>query len=214
MPACYSAAGGCTTNAGGVRVTDDRAPAAAPARDALRLFTGTNDRWHDRDPELDWDAAAAALGGGAHGAGAVARLGLVNCFQWHLEDACRAARADAAAVARLKAEIDRSNQRRVRAVDEINAAVMAELPCGGPGTRLALTTPGDLLDRLSVLALKRCHALRRGDALLAEMLTEQVDDVCQGLDELVDDLRRGRLRVKLYPTVKLYGADRTQEVRG
>jgi len=194
-----------------VRLTDESVLTLASARDAIVVFRRTNDRWHALRPRLDWDAAATAFAGGEDPAAArTARLGLVNCFQWHLEDACRAARHDPASVARLKAEIDRSNARRVRAVDEINLAVADDLrrsgAGAGPDPRIALATPGDLLDRLSILELKRCHALRRAELGLVDLLTDQVDDLCRGMDELVDDLLSSRVRMKLYRTVKLYGS--------
>jgi hypothetical protein len=190
-------------------MADHSALPITPAREAVVVFQGINDAWHAMRPELDWDAAVTAFSDRVD-QGGVGRLGLVNCFQWHLEDASRAARHDAAEVARLKEEIDRSNGRRVRTVDAINLELADAIARFGaevwPDARIVLATPGELLDRLSILELKRCHALRRSDRALADVLGEQIDDLCLGMDDLVDDLRCLRVRMKIYPTVKLYGA--------
>jgi Protein of unknown function (DUF4254) len=179
------------------------------AQASAALVRRVNHRWHELRPPLDWDAGVAALGDGGTSVDALtADLGLVNCFQWHLEDACRAAYHEPEKLAPIKREIDRSNARRVRLVDAIDRQIAARLRAlrgntGEPLARIALTLPGHLLDRLSILELKRYH-LRSAGSDLAGLLDEQVDDLCQGIDELIGDLVAGTVRIKLYPTVKLY----------
>jgi hypothetical protein len=170
--------------------------------------------WHERDAPLDWDAVERAWppgddrGFAAH----VARVGLINCFQWHLEDECRAQYEVPLALARLKHAIDASNRRRVSAIDEIDRRVAGRLAGGGRGSaRPAVVTPGALIDQLSILELKRYHAdaRRRTDPAAADAvgpLTEQIDDYCAAIDELVRELVAGERRLKFYRTVKLYGA--------
>lgn len=161
------------------------------------------DAWHREEPPLDWPAVCAAFAGGDGGwPDAVARLCLINCFQWHLEDASRAAYSDALRLAELKREIDASNGRRVRWIDELDERLLEELGVTGDGPApVAAVTPGNLLDRITILELKRCHAERD----LRAMLDEQVGDACDALDRLVADLACARQRVKRYRTVKLYG---------
>src|SRR5436189_929322 len=80
--------------------------------------------WHRRVPALEWPLVAAAFGPATSDwAGLVATLSLVNCFQWHLEDECRASYADSARLAALKREIDESNRRRVACIDAIDELV-------------------------------------------------------------------------------------------
>ena len=138
--------------------------------------------------------------------GSVVQLCLVNCFQWHLEDECRVRYDNANRLAALKRDIDDSNRRRVACIDAIDERLIRELGDrdGSSETEpVALITPGNLLDRISILELKRYHAGTGTDA--AAMVVEQLDDACRGLDRLVSDLVSGRERVKLYRTVKLYG---------
>lgn len=158
-------------------------------------------RWHLREPPLEWGIAKESIsieGDGllADGAG----LCLINCFQWHLEDECRAHYGDQARIGALKQAIDASNARRVRCIDELDARIVRHIAAPGENGAVALTTPGNLLDRISILELKRHHA---GGATAA-MLAEQLEDAQRGLDALFADLAAGRQRVKLYGTTKIY----------
>lgn len=189
-----------------------RDPAVPAAHDAAAQFRAVIDRWHDRRPALDWTTTVDQLGTDGPGIeGRIAHLGLINCFQWHLEDECRAVYDQYDRMARIKVEIDRSNARRVHVVDDLDRLIVARLaaPGTGParaGTRLVLTPPGHLLDRLSILELKRYHAGQRpaGDGRLVAVLSEQISDLAQGIDEVIVDVAAGVARLKLYPTVKMY----------
>ena len=179
------------------------------ARELTAACRRTIVEWHEREAPLDWEVAAPALARAGDGwPAAVANLCLVNCFQWHLEDECRTSAAEPARLAHLKREIDASNGRRVRAVDAIDARLARELGDGGradASAPVALVTPGNLLDRITILELKRHHAR---DPEVAAIVEEQLEDSCLGLDRLVADLAARRQRMKLYPTVKLYGDGR------
>jgi hypothetical protein len=190
---------------------DDHVGLAVPSgREVAAIFRRVTERWHELNPALDWEAAVDIFDGHRPpSTGQVARLGLVNCFQWHLEDACRASYQDPPRLARIKIEIDRSNERRVRAIDDIDRRIAGELAAvpGNPQARRALTTPGQVMDRLSVQELKHFHASTRApvDMRLVESLGLQLDDLCLGLDELVADLVTSRLRIRFFQSVKLYG---------
>jgi hypothetical protein len=164
--------------------------------------------WHRREPALEWDAASTAFPGtDGDSTNAVTNLCLINCFQWHLEDECRARYADTNRLAALKRDIDASNRRRIRCIDAIDERVFRELDGAvdrGGTEPVALVTPGNLLDRISILELKRYHAPPGSD--LATIVAEQLDDACSGFDLLIDDLASARQRLKLYRTVKLYGS--------
>jgi hypothetical protein len=180
------------------------------AETAATLVRVVNDRWHQLRPPLTWEVCRTTLGDGGTSVGAlIADLGLVNCFQWHLEDACRSVYQEPEKLAPIKHEIDRSNGRRVRLVDALDQQIAARLRAFHGGTssskaKIALVLPGHLLDRLSILELKRYHAQgSRGDVV--DLLNEQIHDLYLGIDELIGDLVAGTVRIKLYPTVKLYG---------
>jgi hypothetical protein len=166
------------------------------------------DEWHRLAPPFDWPSVPElfAVRADPWEAG-VAGLCLVNCFQWHLEDECRAAYADAERLAALKRVIDDSNRRRVGRIDALDQAFARELDGSGSSRGcdlVALVTPGALVDRISILALKRYHA--RSDDAVAAALVDELGDACDGFDRLIDDLGSGRQRLRLYRTVKLYGA--------
>jgi len=174
-------------------------------------------RWHEVEPGLDWEVAVAAFpADGASIPGQIAHLALINCFQWHLEDDCRAHYECPPVLARLKHAIDASNHRRISTIDDIDRLVAAGLARVRPDpvhARPAVVTPANLIDRLSILELKRYHALepRRGQTAASvqetiALLGEQIDDLCLAIDDLASDLVAGERRLKFYRTVKLYGA--------
>lgn len=191
-----------------------------PSGNALsRLYFDLVNRWHTLSPPLVWAAAVEQLPPSRGGLEAqIEHLGLVNCFQWHLEDACRDHYDDEPLLGRLKYQIDRSNRRRVLAIDAIDETVVARLGQAKPAapvSRLALVTPGALLDRLVILALKRYHAPERADAAgVLPLLEEQIADLCQGIDQTMEALFLGQLRLKFYRTVKLYGTNPEREAEG
>lgn len=165
--------------------------------------------WHSRPPPLEWPTALASLAPRVDGwAGEVGRLALINCFQWHLEDDCRSSYDDAVRLAALKREIDESNRRRVESIDAIDLGLAESLAASGPAEQsapVAVLTPGALLDRISILELKRFHAPARSD--VAAHVEEELADVCAGLDRLVAALAAREERLRVYRTVKLYGTD-------
>ena len=179
------------------------------------VFQDVIRRWHQVQPGLDWAAVLCAFPAGpASLPGQVERLGLINCFQWHLEDKCRENYASQAILAELKHAIDLSNQRRVSMIDAIDDEVARQLlwhEHAAQPTRLALITPGNLMDRLSILELKHHHAQSidphktTTSTEMIALIEEQIEDLCTGMDELVQDLLTGRLRLKVYRTVKIYG---------
>lgn len=177
-----------------------------PARDLAAACAAVVADWHRREPPLEWEAATASFPRTDGWLGDVSHLALINCFQWHLEDECRARYADATRLATLKRDIDDSNWRRVASIDAIDERVARELEgvAASDGTEpVALITPGNVLDRISILELKRYHAAPDGEA--SAIVVEQLYDARRGLDRLVAELASGRDRMKLYRTVKLYG---------
>ena len=175
------------------------------ARELARACAALVSAWHRGEPPLEWDVAVTAFPRSDGWLGDASALALINCFQWHLEDECRERYDDAARLAALKHGIDDSNARRVACIDAIDERLVLELDGVAAGSEpVALVTPGNLLDRISILELKRYHAAPGSAA--AAVVAEQLEDACDGLDRLVADLASSRQRIKLYRTIKLYGS--------
>ncbi len=179
-------------------------------------------RWHEHEDRIgDWAAAVATLPC-RHPEGwamTVETLQLINTFQWHEEDRSRDHAADDRILASVKRSIDASNRRRVQTVDKLDDLVFTglnELGALRPDAPLHSESPGSIIDRLTVLALKVYHVreamteLEPGSAEAAAMqprldtLTEQSADLGACLDTLLADIRGGRHGLKLYRQVKVY----------
>lgn len=178
------------------------------------------ERWHAADPApAGWPEAMSALPPREPEGWArlVEQLQLINTFQWHEEDRSRAHGAGDAVLGAVKRSIDDSNRRRVQSVDRLDAVIHAGYSALGviePGAPLNSESPGSIIDRLSVLALKAWHAAeavveaapneRRAMQDRLAMIREQQRDLGGCLDDLLLGIRQGRVGLKLYRQIKLY----------
>ncbi len=150
---------------------------------------------------------------------AVARQHRANFDLWHIEDEARRPDATDAKIADVKRGIDRTNQRRNDLAEELDRKLLGWLePRGLPDCTAPLNSesPGLMIDRLSILALKIYHSreeVERKDAPSrhAELnrgrlgiLEEQRRDLANCLDALWNDTLGGRRRFKLYRQLKMY----------
>jgi hypothetical protein len=150
---------------------------------------------------------------------AVARQHRANFDLWHIEDEARAPGATDANLARIKRNIDRTNQLRNDLVEELDCELLRwlepqKLPKGD--APLNSESPGLMIDRLSILALKIYHT--REEALRVNarqghsernlkrlaILEAQRNDLAGCLDELWRETLAGTRQFKLYRQLKMY----------
>jgi len=151
------------------------------------------------------------------------RLHRANFDLWHAEDRARDPLAPPEVIVEEKHNIDRYNQKRNDLVENfdhllLDALHMSSLP--NPTAPLNSETPGLMLDRLSILALKIYHTQEEIDRGLHDanvpahhaernrdrlaLLLEQRGDLARCMDELWRQVLAGKRRFKLYRQMKMY----------
>ena len=138
-----------------------------------------------------------------------------NFDLWHEEDKARDPGATDADIAGVKRAIDKLNQRRNDLVERMDAWLLDALE-QNERAPLHSETPGLMIDRLSILALKIFHtreeahrvtateAHRQRNAERLALLEEQRSDLAACLDSLWADVLDGKRRFKLYRQLKMY----------
>ena len=138
-----------------------------------------------------------------------------NFDLWHEEDQARDPEATLEKIVGNKRAIDRLNQRRNDLMERIDRMLLAEAGEQRAEAPLHSETPGMMIDRLSILELKRFHTeeeiaraagdehLRRNQQRLA-VLIEQREDLRDALDSLWAEVVSGKRRFKLYLQMKMY----------
>ncbi len=139
-----------------------------------------------------------------------------NFDLWHEEDKARDPHATDANIAQVKRAIDRLNQRRNDLVEKIDVWLLANLPAQNPEAPLNSETPGLIIDRLSILALRIFHTHieahresasethRHRNASRLTLLEEQRNDLAGCLEALLTAVQSGSRRFKLYRQMKMY----------
>jgi hypothetical protein len=182
--------------------------------------------WHrDRSrSEAELERAGWQGASGSHDLGlAIGREHLTNIRLWHEEDEARRPDVGEGVIAGVKRRIDTLNQRRndlIEAIDEALATVLKPIELRG-GCRLHSETPGAIIDRLSILALKIFHMRQeaeREDAALEHrrvcaerlgILERQRSDLAGCLASLFEELLEGRATFRRYRQFKMYNDPET-----
>lgn len=176
------------------------------AREIVRLQEEATRRWHG---PMEMPAAASELDE------LVVEQHRANFDLWHEEDEARDPEATPAKIVGIKKAIDRLNQRRNDLMERIDRMLLAEAGEQRAEAPLHSETPGMMIDRLSILELKRFHTaeevaraadeshVQRNQERLA-VLKEQREDLRDALDALWVDVMSGKRRFKLYRQMKMY----------
>ncbi len=139
-----------------------------------------------------------------------------NFDLWHQEDEARDPEASSEVIATVKHAIDRHNQRRNDLVEQMDLLLLASAGPQNPSLPLHSETPGLIVDRLSILALKLYHTAeeshrhnateehRTRNLARLELIRQQRADLACCLDELWHEIMAGTRRFKLYRQLKMY----------
>jgi hypothetical protein len=174
----------------------------------VRLHDEATARWHDAsipEPEAatPWDAL-------------ILDQHRANFDLWHHEDAARDLAASDHDITDHKHAIDTLNQRRNDLAEQIDLILLAEAPAQAESIPLHSETPGMMIDRLSILALKRFHteeetcrtgagaAHHQRNLARLDILDHQRNDLAACLNILWQEVLSGRRRFKLYRQLKMY----------
>jgi len=149
----------------------------------------------------------------------VARQHLANFELWHTEDQARTPGATDADLARVKRRIDETNQRRNDLAEQVDQFLLTHLTAKNlpnPEAPLHSESPGLIIDRLSILALKIFHTREETERTSApaghaernrerlKILLIQRDDLADCLNDLWSETLTGKRRFKLYRQLKMY----------
>jgi Protein of unknown function (DUF4254) len=149
----------------------------------------------------------------------VSRQHRANFDLWHIEDEARTPGITDTELAAVKRRIDQTNQLRNDLAEELDRALLLWLePQGLPNASAPLhsESPGLIIDRLSILALKIFHTREESQRTDAPpdhtgrnrdrlaILENQRADLAGCLDDLWRETLAGTRQFKLYRQLKMY----------
>ena len=142
----------------------------------------------------------------------------IDTVQWHLEDIIRDENIDPVKALEIKRRIDASNQKRTDLVEFIDSWFLNKYQNTTPNAdaKINTETPAWAVDRLSILALKVYHMdleANRASAsdehrekcqMKLNTLLEQKKDLSSAIDQLLNDIENGLVKIKTYKQMKMY----------
>ena len=142
----------------------------------------------------------------------------IDTVQWHLEDIIRDENIDPIKALEIKRRIDASNQKRTDLVEFIDSWFLNKYKNTTPNAdaKINTETPAWAVDRLSILALKVYHMdleANRASAsnehrekcqIKLNTLLEQKKDLSSAIDQLLNDIENGLVKIKTYKQMKMY----------
>jgi hypothetical protein len=142
----------------------------------------------------------------------------IDTVQWHLEDIIRLPDINPVEALQIKRRIDKSNQDRTDRVEQMDDYFLYQFKdvTSKPTAKINSETPAWLLDRMSILMLKIYHMkeqTERKDASAdhiakcqtkLNVLLVQREDMQMAFDQLMEDIRNGDRKMKVYRQMKMY----------
>ncbi len=167
-------------------------------------------QWHNKEPRsLPEDFA-----------GLVAEQSLQNFRLWHKEDIARIPDTGDDIISGVKRDIDKLNQRRNDLIEKLDEFLLIWLDRAGikmnPNVALNSETPGSMIDRCSIMALKIYHmqeetmrdsADEEHKAKANERLKTlrlQRADMIDCLCDIFKEIEKGTRQFKIYRQFKMY----------
>ena len=150
----------------------------------------------------------------------------IDTIQWAYEDIIRDPKINPVEALSLKRKIDASNQDRtdtVELIDDYFLEKYANIPVLDNAS-INTESPAWALDRLSILELKIYHMrieANRADASETHrascksklsVLIQQRDDLSLAIDELLEEISKGKKYMKTYKQMKMYNDDELNPV--
>ena len=170
-------------------------------------------QWHVKAPEPDYVEASDFPN-------LVSMQHYVNFELWHQEDMARDPDAPDSKIAAVKRAIDVLNQRRNDMIEQMDQYLLDALQSKNikytADAEMNSETPGSIIDRLSINALKIYHMdeeIQRLDVTdehrkkcsgKLSVLQDQRNDLKKSLETLLADLSSGKKRLKVYLQMKMY----------
>ena len=154
------------------------------------------------------------------------RKNWIDTVQWHYEDLIRDPEIDPVKGMNLKRKIDASNQDRTDTVEYIDGYFLDLYKDVQPFKSATVNSesPAWAIDRLSILELKIYHMeeeAQRSEASNShrqicnnklQILLIQRIDLCNAIDQLLEDLNKGYKFMKVYKQMKMYNDEETNPI--
>jgi hypothetical protein len=185
------------------------------ARQITQLQDQTTLRWHQHTPSPNAAPLAEAIARDPFLHTVLAHH-RANFDLWHEEDKAREPGASDARITAVKHAIDALNQTRNDLVEAMDRALLHAAGEQNPAAPLHSESPGLILDRLSILALKIFHTAEEAHRASASdahhrknlnrlaLLQDQRNDLAACLDQLWTEVLQGKRHFKLYRQMKMY----------
>jgi hypothetical protein len=139
-----------------------------------------------------------------------------NFLLWHEEDVARRDDIGFEPIYNAKRAIDGYNQRRNDFIEKMDKVLVEKLTPKTEGVPFNSETPGMMIDRLSILALKEYHMQEEVDRTDATeehlskcshkvgVIKQQISDLSAALDQLLAEVDAGTRSFRVYYQFKMY----------